>query len=151
MVNAEVTPQRARSSSVTQPKPKVLRPFNTAEVKVLLLENVNETAVKSFQRQGYQVRWMHTSKLDEVDEMIDLDWLYMILGRNVCQGVGRWRADWKDPRRPCHWDPVQNQAYETSPWWSQEPTVYWMLLYRHEPSGSSPCSFQRYCRLQLAF
>jgi D-3-phosphoglycerate dehydrogenase len=55
MVNAEVIPQRTRSSSVTQPKPKVLRPFNTAEVKVLLLENVNETAVKSFQRQGYQV------------------------------------------------------------------------------------------------
>ncbi|ORZ12816.1 hypothetical protein BCR42DRAFT_378910 [Absidia repens] len=54
MVNAQ-TPQRTRSSSITQPKPKVLRPFNTAEVKILLLENVNETAVKAFQRQGYQV------------------------------------------------------------------------------------------------
>jgi D-3-phosphoglycerate dehydrogenase len=54
MVNTD-TPQRTRSSSVTQAKPKVLRPFNTAEVKILLLENVNETAVKSFQKQGYQV------------------------------------------------------------------------------------------------
>lgn len=55
MVNTD-TPQRTRSSSVTQVKPKVLRPFNTAEVKILLLENVNETAVKSFQKQGYQVK-----------------------------------------------------------------------------------------------
>ncbi|KAI8335921.1 hypothetical protein BC941DRAFT_503448 [Chlamydoabsidia padenii] len=55
MVNAENTPKRTRSTSITQPKPKVLRPFNTAEVKILLLENVNETAVKSFQKQGYQV------------------------------------------------------------------------------------------------
>lgn len=54
MVNAQL-PQRTRSSSITQPKPKVLRPFNTAEVKILLLENVNETAVKAFQGQGYQV------------------------------------------------------------------------------------------------
>ncbi|CAO3599918.1 unnamed protein product [Absidia cylindrospora] len=54
MVNAEA-PQRTRSSSVNQAKPKVLRPFNTAEVKILLLENVNETAIKSFQKQGYQV------------------------------------------------------------------------------------------------
>lgn len=46
---------RTRSSSFTQVKPKLLRPFNTAEVKVLLLENVNETAVKAFKKQGYQV------------------------------------------------------------------------------------------------
>lgn len=45
-----------RRSSFSQPKPKVLRPFNTAEVKVLLLENVNETAVKAFKKQGYQVK-----------------------------------------------------------------------------------------------
>ncbi|CAO3609686.1 unnamed protein product [Cunninghamella blakesleeana] len=55
MVQADNNNTRTRSSSFTQAKPKVLRPFNTAEVKVLLLENVNETAVKTFKKQGYQV------------------------------------------------------------------------------------------------
>ncbi|CAO3655691.1 unnamed protein product [Mucor hiemalis] len=48
-------PTRARGSSFTQPKPKVLRPFRNAEVKILLLENVNATAVEAFRKQGYQV------------------------------------------------------------------------------------------------
>lgn len=47
--------KRTRSSSFTQTKPKVLRPFNTNEVKILLLENINETAIKAFKKQGYQV------------------------------------------------------------------------------------------------
>lgn len=44
-----------RRSSFSQVKAKVLRPFKSAEVKILLLENVNETAIKAFQKQGYQV------------------------------------------------------------------------------------------------
>lgn len=48
-------PTRARGSSFTQPKPKVLRPFRNDEVKILLLENVNATAVEAFKKQGYQV------------------------------------------------------------------------------------------------
>jgi D-3-phosphoglycerate dehydrogenase len=68
MVNADKTtqnltvtveePKRTRSSSFSVPKAKVLRPFNTNEVKILLLENVNETAVKAFIKQGYQVNSM---------------------------------------------------------------------------------------------
>lgn len=57
MVNAEnKTETRVRSGSFNQNKVKVLRPFNTSEVKILLLENVNETAVKAFKKQGYQVK-----------------------------------------------------------------------------------------------
>lgn len=52
-----------RRSSFSQPKPKVLRPFNTAEVKILLLENVNETAVKAFKKQGYQVKRKNTTNI----------------------------------------------------------------------------------------
>ncbi|GAA5797492.1 hypothetical protein EDC94DRAFT_599175 [Helicostylum pulchrum] len=48
-------PTRTRGASFTQNKPKVLRPFNTSEVKILLLENVNTTAVEAFKKQGYQV------------------------------------------------------------------------------------------------
>ncbi|CAO3678566.1 unnamed protein product [Rhizopus stolonifer] len=61
MVNANITEtpvqdvKRTRSSSFVQSKPKVLRPFNTNEVKILLLENINETAVNAFKKQGYQV------------------------------------------------------------------------------------------------
>lgn len=47
--------KRTRSGSISIPKAKVLRPFNTNEVKILLLENINETAVKAFVKQGYQV------------------------------------------------------------------------------------------------
>lgn len=50
------TNTRTRGSSFTQNKPKVLRPFNTSEVKILLLENVNTTAVQAFKKQGYQVK-----------------------------------------------------------------------------------------------
>lgn len=34
---------------------KALKPFNTANIKILLLENVNETAVSALRDQGYQV------------------------------------------------------------------------------------------------
>lgn len=37
-------------------KVKILKPFNTANIKILLLENVNETAVSTLRNQGYQVR-----------------------------------------------------------------------------------------------
>ncbi|KAI9029766.1 hypothetical protein CLU79DRAFT_735969 [Phycomyces nitens] len=68
---AESDAKRARSGSVTQAKPKVLRPFNTAEVKILLLENVNESAVKSFLKQGYQVETYNKALVgDELLEKI---------------------------------------------------------------------------------
>jgi D-3-phosphoglycerate dehydrogenase len=46
---------RTRGSSFSQARPKVLRPFNADEVKILLLENVNATAIEAFKKQGYQV------------------------------------------------------------------------------------------------
>ncbi|ORX49864.1 hypothetical protein DM01DRAFT_1409317 [Hesseltinella vesiculosa] len=69
MVSTEPIVERKRSASVTQNKAKVLRPFNTAEVKVLLLENVNATAIQAFKRQGYQVETC--SKALVGDELIE--------------------------------------------------------------------------------
>lgn len=46
---------RQRRASLQQQKPKLLRPFNTSEVKILLLENINQTAIDAFKKQGYQV------------------------------------------------------------------------------------------------
>jgi len=48
-----LSPER---SSVEQKKPKTLKPFNTTDIKILLLENVNATAVKILTQAGYQVR-----------------------------------------------------------------------------------------------
>ncbi|KAL9546602.1 hypothetical protein MBANPS3_006578 [Mucor bainieri] len=61
--------KRTRSGSFSVPKAKVLRPFNTSEVKILLLENVNETAVSAFTKQGYQVETY--SKALVGDELIE--------------------------------------------------------------------------------
>ena len=48
---------------------KALKPFSTGDIKILLLENVNVTAVNIFQNQGYQVEFYKTS-LPE-DELIE--------------------------------------------------------------------------------
>ncbi|KAF9585041.1 hypothetical protein BGW38_004141 [Lunasporangiospora selenospora] len=48
---------------------KILKPFNTANIKILLLENVNETAVSALRAQGYQVE-THAKALPE-DELIE--------------------------------------------------------------------------------
>lgn len=49
--------------------PKALKPFNTQDIKILLLENVNETGQSILRGQGYQVEALKTS-LPE-DELIE--------------------------------------------------------------------------------
>lgn len=48
---------------------KVLKPFSTGDIKILLLENVNQTAIANFKEQGYQVDF-HKGSLPE-DELIE--------------------------------------------------------------------------------
>lgn len=48
---------------------KALKPFSTGDIKILLLENVNATAINIFKNQGYQVEFYKTS-LPE-DELIE--------------------------------------------------------------------------------
>jgi D-3-phosphoglycerate dehydrogenase len=38
-------------------QPRVLHPFATGELKLLLLENISQEAVATFKAQGYQVDW----------------------------------------------------------------------------------------------
>lgn len=49
--------------------PKQLKPFNTQDIKILLLENVNQTGRDILTKQGYQVEFLKTS-LPE-DQLID--------------------------------------------------------------------------------
>lgn len=48
---------------------KQLKPFSTEDIKILLLENVNQTAIDIFNEQGYQVEF-HKSSLPE-EELIE--------------------------------------------------------------------------------
>lgn len=48
---------------------KTLKPFSTGDIKILLLENVNTTAIDIFKNQGYQVEF-YKSSLPE-DELIE--------------------------------------------------------------------------------
>lgn len=48
---------------------KVLKPFSTGDIKILLLENVNQTAIDNFTNQGYQVDF-HKGALPE-EELIE--------------------------------------------------------------------------------
>lgn len=48
-------------SSRSQTFPKQLKPFNTTDIKILLLENVNETGKSILSEQGYQVESFKTS------------------------------------------------------------------------------------------
>ncbi|OCT54800.1 D-3-phosphoglycerate dehydrogenase 2 [Cladophialophora carrionii] len=45
----------------TGPQPKLLKPFREQDVKILLLENVNQTGRDILQGQGYQVEFMKSS------------------------------------------------------------------------------------------
>lgn len=56
------TPQKLKPT-------KTLKPFSTGDIKILLLENVNQTAIDIFKGQGYQVEFYKTS-LPE-DELIE--------------------------------------------------------------------------------
>lgn len=42
-------------------EPKQLKPFNTQDIKILLLENVNQSGREILTRQGYQVEALKTS------------------------------------------------------------------------------------------
>lgn len=44
---------------------KVLKPFSTGDIKILLLENVNQTAINIFKGQGYQVEFYKSSLPEE--------------------------------------------------------------------------------------
>lgn len=42
-------------------KPKQLKPFNTTDIKILMLENVNQSGRDILTQQGYQVEFLKTS------------------------------------------------------------------------------------------
>lgn len=49
----------------TRDAPKLLKPFNTQDIKILLLENVNQTGKDILTGQGYQVESFKSSLPEE--------------------------------------------------------------------------------------
>lgn len=58
--------QPRRSSTGVKGTAKQLKPFATEDIKILLLENVNQTGRDSLEKQGYQVDF-YKSSLSEDD------------------------------------------------------------------------------------
>ncbi|KHC60498.1 D-3-phosphoglycerate dehydrogenase 1 [Candida albicans P37039] len=64
------SPTQSFLSQYVPSKPaKALKPFKTGDIKILLLENVNQTAINIFKNQGYQVEF-YKSSLPE-DELLE--------------------------------------------------------------------------------
>lgn len=59
---------RPRAATLARPT-KALKPFSTGDVKILILENINQTALNIFAKQGYQVEF-HKGSLPE-EELIE--------------------------------------------------------------------------------
>jgi D-3-phosphoglycerate dehydrogenase / 2-oxoglutarate reductase len=59
--NATFTSPPSSYGGPRNPSNKQLRPFNTHDIKVLLLENVNKTGQEILRKQGYQVEALKTS------------------------------------------------------------------------------------------
>ena len=60
------SPTQSYLSQYVPSKPtKVLKPFSTGDIKILLLENVNQTAINIFKGQGYQVEFYKSSLPEE--------------------------------------------------------------------------------------
>ena len=68
---------------------KLLKPFNTEDIKVLLLENVNQTGRDALEAQGYQVIFRKTA-LSE-DELIErIRWVNALISGYCAYG---WKTD----------------------------------------------------------
>jgi D-3-phosphoglycerate dehydrogenase / 2-oxoglutarate reductase len=59
------SPILSRSNPSNFPSQKQLKPFATEDIKILLLENVNETAQDILRSQGYQVEFLKSSLSEE--------------------------------------------------------------------------------------
>lgn len=57
------------SRITSRPSVKQLKPFNTQDIRILLLENINVAAREILESQGYQVEF-HKSSLSE-DDLIE--------------------------------------------------------------------------------
>lgn len=58
---SSVSSRNHRRASTRGTTPRQLKPFATEDIRILLLENVNETAKTLLEKQGYQIEFLKTS------------------------------------------------------------------------------------------
>jgi hypothetical protein len=111
---------------------KQLKPFREQDIKILLLENVNQTGQDILQAQGYQVESLKSS-LPE-DQLIE---------RIRCRAsTHSFQARLLTPsfqRRPRTRHSIENAAHSPSPSRGAQPDRGRLLLHRHEPSRPKIC------------
>jgi D-3-phosphoglycerate dehydrogenase len=95
---------RRRGTGLQPPKP--LKPFDTQDIKILLLENVNQSGRDILQGQGYQVEALKTS-LPE-DQLIEK--IRYASQDAICSPV---LYSTKSSRQRCarDWYPIKDKAY----------------------------------------
>lgn len=69
---------RTSSASIASGAPRLLTPFDTGDIRILLLENVSQGAVKMLRDQGYQVDF-HPKAWTE-DELVEKIGQYHAIG-----------------------------------------------------------------------
>lgn len=75
---------RRRLSYTGTRERKALKPFSTGDIKILLLENVNQTAVEIFKTQGYQVEF-HKSSIPEAELIEKIKYVHVVGIRSKTQ------------------------------------------------------------------
>ena len=121
---------------------KQLKPFREQDIKILLLENVNQTGRDILKAQGYQVEALKSSlPEDQLIEKIRLD-LMSETNPNTSLTLLMQRC----PRLR---HSIENAADCTSPRRSTQSDRHRVFLHRHKPGRPQICCQSWYLRLQL--
>lgn len=136
--------ERMRADSITHAirQPKVLRPVDKDEIKLLLLENISTEAVNAFREQGFQVDH-HTKSLSE-DELVAKIGQYHAIGirsktkitQRVLQAASRVKHSY-------HFYSSQSLIFFLAP-------RHRVLLHWHKPSRPPERCSHRHPGLQLS-
>lgn len=98
-------PQSLGAISHSDESGKQLKPFETGDIKILLLENVNQSGKDILTGQGYQVEALKTSLPEDqlIEKIQSVPSSFRFL-RKTCTGANILQ------RCACHWYPLKNQA-----------------------------------------
>lgn len=132
----------ASSTGGPAPLAKLLKPFKEEDIKILLLENVNQTGKDILSQQGYQVESLKSSlPEDQLIEKIRCAArcapLFLHIYTNSAKG------------HSCARNPFKDQADLSSSLSCQKPHRGRVLLHRHQPSRPNLRPATWHLRLQL--
>ena len=121
----------------TRSAPKQLKPFDTQDIKILLLENVNQSGRDVLKEQGYQVESLKTS-LPEDQLIARIRYAPGKAYERVQLTVGSQRC-------PRHRNQIQNEAHGEGPSRSEELDCGGLFLHRDQPGRPSIRCKTWYC------